>query len=37
MIYCSPITQRNFLISRNIKGAGLANAILRQTGLPPSF
>ena len=36
-IWFSPITQRNFPVPRNIKGTGLANAILRQAGLPKAF
>jgi predicted RNA binding protein YcfA (HicA-like mRNA interferase family) len=36
-IWFSPITQRTFTVPANIDGRPLANAILKQAGLPKSF
>jgi predicted RNA binding protein YcfA (HicA-like mRNA interferase family) len=36
-IWYSPITQRTFTVPGNIDGRPLANAILKQAGLPKAF
>ena len=36
-IWYSPITQRTFTVPANIDGRPLANAILKQAGLPKAF
>jgi len=36
-IWYSPITQRTFTVPTNIDGRPLANAILKQAGLPKAF
>jgi predicted RNA binding protein YcfA (HicA-like mRNA interferase family) len=36
-IWFSPITQRTFTVPANIDGKPLANAILKQAGLPRTF
>ena len=36
-IWYSPITQRSFTVPANIDGRPLANAILKQAGLPKRF
>jgi len=36
-IWWSPITQRNFVVPRNLSNTPLANAILKQGGLPKAF
>jgi hypothetical protein len=36
-IWWSPITQRNFVVLRNLSNTPLANAILKQAGLPKAF
>ena len=36
-IWYSPITQRTFTVPTNIDGKPLANAILKQAGLPRAF
>ena len=36
-IWYSPITQRTFTVPANIDGKPLANAILKQAGLPRAF
>ncbi len=36
-IWYSPITRRTFTVPQNIDGRPLANAILRQAGLPKAF
>jgi predicted RNA binding protein YcfA (HicA-like mRNA interferase family) len=36
-IWYSPITRRTFTVPANIDGRPLANAILKQAGLPKAF
>ena len=36
-IWYSPLTQRTFTVPTNIDGRPLANAILKQAGLPKAF
>jgi predicted RNA binding protein YcfA (HicA-like mRNA interferase family) len=36
-IWHSPITRRTFTVPANIDGRPLANAILKQAGLPKAF
>lgn len=36
-IWYSPITRRTFTVPTNIDGRPLANAILKQAGLPKAF
>jgi predicted RNA binding protein YcfA (HicA-like mRNA interferase family) len=36
-IWYSPITRRTFTVPSNIDGRPLANAILKQAGLPKAF
>jgi predicted RNA binding protein YcfA (HicA-like mRNA interferase family) len=36
-VWYSPITQRTFTVPANLDGRPLANAILKQAGLPRAF
>ncbi|MGB0563883.1 MAG: type II toxin-antitoxin system HicA family toxin [Spirulinaceae cyanobacterium] len=36
-IWFSPITQRNFVVDRQLKSRHTANAVLRQVGLEKAF